>query len=132
MISTLPLGVWIAIAACGGAVATWLYSWRFGRRWVEQAVTERTQGLEGVSRRFKLMVDQAFDLVAVTDAAGDIEYVNRAWSRLLGYSPEDMKQRALVDVLHPNDKEAWQRLLDRALRGEPAEETALRFRQPQG
>ncbi len=132
MITELPLWVWVAVAALGTVLAVLAQSWRMKRRWVEHAVADRTRGLEGVSRRFKLMVDQAFDLVAVTNAAGDIEYVNRAWSRLLGYAPEDMKQRALVEVLHPNDREAWQRLLDRALRGEPAEETALRFRLPQG
>ncbi|HEX2859655.1 MAG TPA: EAL domain-containing protein [Alphaproteobacteria bacterium] len=132
MISALPLWFWFAAAAVMVVALCIAQGWRLSRHWVEKAVAERTKGLEGVSRRFRLMVDQAFDLMAVTDGTGNVEYVNRAWSRLLGYAPEEMKERQLGEVIHQNDREAFQRLLDRALRGEPAEETVLRCRMPDG
>jgi diguanylate cyclase (GGDEF)-like protein/PAS domain S-box-containing protein len=132
LLNTVPGWLLVALGAAAAVALTAWQGLRAGRRRLATQLAERTKGLEAVSRRFRLMVEQAFDLVLVVNAAGDVDYVNRATSRLLGTSPEQLKGSALTPVLHPNDLEAWHRLLERALRGEPAEEAVLRLRQPDG
>lgn len=48
--------------------------------------------------------DHAGDLLAVSDARGRITAVNAAWTRQLGWHPEDMVGHVWFDLLHPDDR----------------------------
>jgi PAS domain S-box-containing protein len=58
--------------------------------------------------------------VWVTDASGEIEYVNQRWTDFTGQRLEDAMKGGWLDVLHPDDQEraraAWQRAIQS---GEP-------------
>ena len=69
-----------------------------GRKRVEEALRES----EG---RFRALIQNALDLVMVTEADGTIRYINPASERVLGYSPEEMTGTNTADYVHPDDLE---------------------------
>ena len=48
----------------------------------------------------------SLDLIATADFAGTFTSVNGAWSTTLGYAPETLLGRPLIDLVHPDDREA--------------------------
>ncbi|MDQ1650258.1 MAG: hypothetical protein QOG60_2315 [Frankiaceae bacterium] len=61
------------------------------------------------------LLDLAFDLTGLVDAAGRLRYVGTAVD-LFGYTQDDLNSRSLLRCLHPDDRRsvsaAWRRLLD--------------------
>jgi PAS domain S-box-containing protein len=50
--------------------------------------------------------DASLDLLATVDLNGRFTRVNPAWERTLGHSAEAMRSRAMVDFVHPDEREA--------------------------
>lgn len=77
------------------------------------------EALRESEERYRDLFESASDLIQVTDAAGRFILVNRAWREKLGYTAQEIAQKRLADVLHPEYRaeclEAW----DRFLAGEP-------------
>ena len=61
-------------------------------------------------RRLSQDMDRFFtlaqDLLCIADTNGVLRRVNQEWSRSLGYSPEELEGRSLVDLAHPQDRHA--------------------------
>lgn len=54
-------------------------------------------------------VDLLLDAVFMVDAYGRIHYVNAACERILGYTPEEMVGKALIDFVFPEDRaKTWE------------------------
>ncbi|MFK3737501.1 EAL domain-containing protein [Massilia sp. TN1-12] len=51
-------------------------------------------------------IDNAFDLMALLDAGGQVLRVNRASFDILGYAPDEMRGRHVRDFAHPDDRAA--------------------------
>ena len=47
----------------------------------------------------------SLDLVATASFDGYFEELNPAWERTLGYTPEELRSRPIVDFVHPDDQE---------------------------
>ena len=45
------------------------------------------------------------DLLSVFKVGGNFGVTNPAWQRVLGWSPEDLEERAFIDFVHPDDVE---------------------------
>jgi PAS domain S-box-containing protein len=78
--------------------------------------TERTRTEEALREseaRFHALIQNALDIVMVTDAQGTIRYISPSIERVLGYRPEEMVGTSTAEYVHPDD-------LERAL-GELAE-----------
>jgi PAS domain S-box-containing protein len=61
---------------------------------------DRRRTLEAqISRYF----DTSLDLLATIDAGGRFVRVNPAWERTLGYCVEELPQRPVVELVHPDD-----------------------------
>ncbi|MCC6557159.1 MAG: PAS domain S-box protein [Polyangiaceae bacterium] len=76
-----------------------------------------TPWISGIDAR--LLLENASDVVALTDAEGVIRYVNPAIERTLGYPPGEVVGLSALDFLHADDLlEAREGFL-RAARGEP-------------
>jgi PAS domain S-box-containing protein/putative nucleotidyltransferase with HDIG domain len=69
---------------------------RQARRQAEQALHEREQ-------RFRSLIENASDLIAVLDAQGTIRYESPSVERLLGYRPEELIGKRLATYVHPDD-----------------------------
>ncbi|MFN7714375.1 MAG: PAS domain S-box protein [Pseudanabaenaceae cyanobacterium] len=54
---------------------------------------------------FRLITENVADLIAVIDNQGYRIYNNPAYSRILGYSPDELKGTWAYDKIHPDDQE---------------------------
>jgi PAS domain S-box-containing protein len=54
---------------------------------------------------FQLITENAADLIAVVDSAGNRLYNSPAYQTVLGYSEEELRTSSSVDQIHPSDRE---------------------------
>ena len=81
-----------------------------------QNITERRDAVEMLD----VIFEASADLLCVIDVNGSFLKVNPSWTRLLGWTPEELTSRPYVEFLHPDDLEAtlaaWEAALDAGLR----------------
>jgi len=84
------------------------------RRLQEQATTERLLmvDLQRSEERFRSLVRNASDVVAVLGADGVIKYQSPAAERVLGRSPDEAIGRPATAAIHPDDRAAVERRLN--------------------
>lgn len=70
-----------------------------------------SQNLHRSERRFRSLVQNASDVIAVTDSGGNVLYISPAVRPMLGYQPEDLVGTFAFDFVHPNDTATAQRFL---------------------
>jgi len=77
--------------------------------------------------RFAALVDNSSDIVAVLDPSGRLTYVSPVAVRLLGYPPDHGANLDVLELVHPDDREAGVRMLEDVRFGS-REATELRLR----
>lgn len=55
--------------------------------------------------RYRLMADNASDMIATFTPMGEIRFISPACRNVLGYGPEEMVGRRVVDMTHPEDRD---------------------------
>lgn len=55
--------------------------------------------------RIKLIVQNISDMVTLVNKQGAIIYNNNALTRILGYEPEELNGKNIIELVHPEDKE---------------------------
>lgn len=73
---------------------------RRARRAAEEALRES-------EARFRLIAENARDLIAMTNMAGRYVYVSPSHETVLGYSEEDMLTSGPLELIHPEDRERF-------------------------
>ena len=71
-------------------------------------VTEREEAREMLKeseRRFRSIVQNASDLITVVDAGGTITYESPSKERILGYGPQELVGKPVLEHVHPDDLE---------------------------
>jgi two-component system, cell cycle sensor histidine kinase and response regulator CckA len=58
---------------------------------------------------FRLISDNAADMIAVVDMNGNRIYNSQSYSRVLGYNQEELKHSSAFEQIHPEDREKVQR-----------------------
>jgi PAS domain S-box-containing protein len=71
---------------------------------IRRELTQRNQ-------LFEVITENAADMIAVIDAAGNRLYNSPAYQKVLGYSLEELKSTSAVEQIHPEDR---QRVLEAA------------------
>jgi PAS domain S-box-containing protein len=71
---------------------------------IRRELTERNQ-------LFEVITENAADMIAVIDGAGNRVYNSPAYQKVLGYSAEELKSTSSVEQIHPEDQ---QRVLEAA------------------
>jgi PAS domain S-box-containing protein len=69
-------------------------------------ITERHEAERALRRReehFRRLIENAYDMVLVIDAAGTITYASPSAQRVLGTEPEELTGRSGFSVVHPDD-----------------------------
>lgn len=99
---------------------------------VHQQVVERTNQLEQASRRFRLITDNAYDLISISSVQGLLEYVNSAYHRVLGYSRDEMQNQPIISYIHPKDQDAFKHAMSEVTEGKNAVELSFRIRHKNG
>lgn len=89
---------------------------------LEQTVERRTADLQESERRYRLLAENATDLIARYDLTGNFLYVSPSCRELLGYDPEELTGRGGLEIIHPEDQAAVRESLRRIL-AEPVTDT---------
>ena len=92
--------------------------------------TDRVAALEALQAReaeFRLIAENAGDMVALSRLDGRLEWVSPSIERVLGLSPDAMLGRSLAELLHPDDRDARAAAM-RAADGETATYFEARYR----
>jgi PAS domain S-box-containing protein len=72
------------------------------------------------------------DLGLTGNKDGYFEAASNAWTRVLGFSSEELAKRPLVELVHPEDQEAWRSWIARLAQGEPLPELECRLQTKAG
>lgn len=108
-----------------------------GRTWELHAVLRdvHEQVLADQARResdwrYRLLADNAGDVVCVHDPSGRFRYASPSALTQLGYQPGELTGRPLTQLVHPDDGSAVEALLCRlrTWSAEPAQESSLTYR----
>jgi PAS domain S-box-containing protein len=70
--------------------------------------------------------------MAIAQAGGRIVRVNTAWRALLGYEPEGLPGRSLLELVHPADRDAAIACWQRVVAGRASDEVTCRIRMARG
>ena len=70
------------------------------------------------SAYYRDLLEIAVDMVQSMTAEGRIVYVNAAWRHTLGYSQEKIDRCSLFDLIHPEHRDEYMRMFQRATKGE--------------
>jgi len=54
---------------------------------------------------FRLITENAADMIAVVDGSSNRLYNSPSYQKILGYSPEELKQTKGIEQIHPDDRE---------------------------
>ena len=86
-------------------------------------LTERKQAQEELERFFNLIPD----LVCVASTDGYFLKINPAWQETLGYTIQEILSKPFLDFVHPDDRAATIKELDRQLSGEATVQFSNRY-----
>ena len=75
-----------------------------------KAEDERAADQGGSDTRFRALVQNALDIVAIVDPDGSWSYVSPAIERVLGFAPDDLLHIDPVALVHPDDLAPIQRV----------------------
>jgi PAS domain S-box-containing protein len=102
---------------------------------LEQKVNERTQALEVAAaiakeseQRYRLLADNASDVVAVHNLDGSIEYISPSIANS-GYSAKEFITFELFDYMREEDVSIWNTLVEKAVDGR-SHQFEFQFRLP--
>lgn len=98
-------------------------------------VTERKQMSESLRRteeRYRLLADNASDLISCHSLDGEWRYQSPACRAVLGCEPEEVVGRSLYDRIHPDDVEQVRRVYKALLTGQERGNALCRLRHNDG
>lgn len=72
---------------------------------LEQIVSRRTEQLRASEERYRLMAENAGDLIAIVAEAGRWIYRSPSFQKLLDYTAEELGARPIYDLVHPDDRD---------------------------
>jgi diguanylate cyclase (GGDEF)-like protein/PAS domain S-box-containing protein len=80
---------------------------------LESKIRERTTALARSEERHRSLVQNSSDVMTIVDMHGAIVYVSPSSERVLGYAPNRIVGRKLVDIAHPDDRRTLEAYLER-------------------
>ncbi|NTV26474.1 MAG: PAS domain S-box protein [Chlorobiaceae bacterium] len=126
----------------------WSVAGSAGRVWlqvIKSPVLDESGSVSGVlcsvrdiSRRKKaeLELEQFFvlipDMACIVSTGGFFVKVNKAWEKSLGYTPQELITIPFLDLIHPDDKVATSRTMERQLAGGEVRNFLNRYRAKDG
>ena len=99
----------------------------------QRAAERMKQQLREREEYFKSLIEQAMDIIAVLDAEGAIRYASPSVFPLLGYVPEEVVGRRMLDLVHADDAGTTLRVFAEGVAtGKGGRLLELRFRHKDG
>lgn len=81
---------------------------------------------------FKVIGQNAADMIAVVDIEGHRLYNSPSYQQVLGYSPEELASTGSLDQIHPDDRRLVQEAAKQACQGGKGKSLEYRFRHKDG
>jgi len=81
-------------------------------------ITERHEAEQELRQReehFRRLIEMAYDMVMMVDVEGRMIYTSPSVVRILGYSPEELSEISVADLVHPDDLQDSLRVLERTI-----------------
>src|SRR5665213_2438068 len=78
-----------------------------------------------------LILERTHDLITIIDPSGTIVYGSPSW-QALGWDPDRFAGRAVLDLVHPDDREPGARAISDVLAGGSVEGVTVRLRSRDG
>jgi len=97
-----------------------------------QALVETTHELAAERQRYEELFNFAPDCYLVTDTRGNIRHANRAAGALFGRPTKYFAEKPLRVLIHPDHRRRFDRVLQRLLSGQPANDEKLDLRTRDG
>lgn len=75
---------------------------------VSRDISERKKAEEALrasEERFRALIENSMDAIAILDAEGKILYKSQSEERILGYRPEQLAGKNFLELVHPDDVE---------------------------
>jgi diguanylate cyclase (GGDEF)-like protein/PAS domain S-box-containing protein len=79
-------------------------------------------------QQLQALFDLMVDLACVATADGRYLHLNPAWERVLGYTREELKQKPILELLHPHDVQSSRVAIEQLSRGVPQVRFENRYR----
>lgn len=98
------LGLLSALVYAGGLAAS-----------VQLVHNRSSQAIEDGEQRYRLLAENATDLITRHDAEGEVVFASPAARRVVGETPATLASAGLVDRIHPADREAYRRTVTRCI-----------------
>lgn len=76
---------------------------------------------------FANMMDLLLDAICVVDLEGRFILVSAAFERIFGYTPEEIVGRAMIDLVHPQDRERTLQAAAKVMAGQPQQHFQNRY-----
>lgn len=73
---------------------------------VSRDISERKQAEQAFNdseERFRLLIQHSNDIVVIAEADGRQRYVSPAAERITGFPPEELQQKTIFEIAHPDD-----------------------------
>ncbi len=102
---------------------------------LQQSVTNYKRTEQRLSRseeRFRLITENAADLIIVVDGNGKPHYLSPSVIHTLGYGAEELQRGSLFSLVHPEDRSATVDILKSALRQSTDQVLEYRLQHKQG
>jgi two-component system cell cycle sensor histidine kinase/response regulator CckA len=81
-----------------------------------EAVRVARRALYASEQRFRALVENSSDAIALLDALGTIVYVSHSVQRMMGFAPEELVEACAFDHIHPEDVESVRRVFSALLK----------------
>jgi len=98
------------------------------------AESSRPKQISSLSEeQFRLLVENASDVITILDGDGAIHYQSPSLERVLGYKPKDVVGKSIFEFIHPDDLPDFSRTLNNAIQDPGVTQpTETRFRHQDG
>jgi PAS domain S-box-containing protein len=78
---------------------------RAERRKAEEARKRAEDAVQANEKRFRALIEHAYDVVLLISAEGTVLYASPSVQRVLGYAPEELIGRSGYDLVHPDHRQ---------------------------
>lgn len=81
---------------------------------------------------FGKVLDLLLDAICAVDRDGKVVYISAACERIFGYTADELIGTSLMDLVHPEDREATLRVAEKVMAGRPQRDYSNRYLRKDG